>query len=761
MEKFFQLKKYYIKIIFSFTILLLAATVIISVIFAGVFVKDISSRLAEDYTNNISSVCREFDNTFLQIRQLNIFLRNSPDVVDYLTKKEGIDMYTINRADIFTGKVKGICPYVYSILLYNRYAELVITSGLAGIQADQFMTTKNRLTISGNIDLYSCTAIPDNADESRRFETFSAVFPDNSSSGILLNAIIVNIDRREMEKKLFGRLEGTLLVCDNKGRVIISVNHPEKLVSVESKEYFRTIASSSRSRDTFILKDGQASNIVTYTKSDQTDFYIINIRSIDGYTEAIRKREFTIIAISLSVLLVLLAISLVFSKSIYAPVRIMTEKFAGTGNTSKHAEFKGEFALIAHAFEDTVKQLTELEYKNAETNRKLKEEFLRCLLTNKVQADLQNRNQQEFSFNVDFSGVILVCVRIDNYHHLNNREKFSIETGLCRLLPDLLKSDFRCEAVNMLDGEIALLLNYVNASQNKFDELLSAMDRLRAAVQESLKTSLTIGIGGAAESIQGCSQAYQKALEMAKHRFILGFNKTIYPRLLEEILTSNVSFPEEFEAKLIKAIRLNDQDMFEESLRNTMVLLGIYPYSEAVSILFQIITGCVKAINQTTHQDHSKSYLHFDEFNSMFARLETLDQAYGWLMGLFSEYRKILEEINLIKSNKHYKMIEEIQAYIKNHYEDLNLCVESVAEAAGYTPYYFSKIFKDIAGMNVMDYIKKVRIDKAKELLEHSELKINDVAEAVGIPNTSHFYTIFKKDVGLTPSAYREYMTRN
>ena len=89
---------------------------------------------------------------------------------------------------------------------------------------------------------------------------------------------------------------------------------------------------------------------------------------------------------------------------------------------------------------------------------------------------------------------------------------------------------------------------------------------------------------------------------------------------------------------------------------------------------------------------------------------------------------------------------------------DFNLTVETLADLVGYTPYYFSRIFKEITGTNVSDFIKQVRLNKAKDLLKQDENRISDIPGMVGFINISHFYTVFKKEVGLTPAAYRDYI---
>ena len=146
-------------------------------------------------------------------------------------------------------------------------------------------------------------------------------------------------------------------------------------------------------------------------------------------------------------------------------------------------------------------------------------------------------------------------------------------------------------------------------------------------------------------------------------------------------------------------------------------------------------------------------YLGFDDISNIFASLQTLEQAREWLVRIFDEYRCMLEEINQLKGNKHYKIIEKMQEYVKQNYMNINMSVESLADIAGYAPYYFSKIFREITGLNVTDYIRNIRINKAKELLGTDSFKINEIYSLIGFTSISHFYSIFKKDVGLTPMA--------
>ncbi|WKL03578.1 helix-turn-helix transcriptional regulator [Paenibacillus amylolyticus] len=71
------------------------------------------------------------------------------------------------------------------------------------------------------------------------------------------------------------------------------------------------------------------------------------------------------------------------------------------------------------------------------------------------------------------------------------------------------------------------------------------------------------------------------------------------------------------------------------------------------------------------------------------------------------------------------------------------------------TPYALSKAFKQVSGINFIDYLTRVRMDAAKQLLRETTMKINDVAAAVGYQH-SYFNRIFKKQEGVTPSQYHD-----
>lgn len=93
-------------------------------------------------------------------------------------------------------------------------------------------------------------------------------------------------------------------------------------------------------------------------------------------------------------------------------------------------------------------------------------------------------------------------------------------------------------------------------------------------------------------------------------------------------------------------------------------------------------------------------------------------------------------------------------AYIRQHYsEDLSL--DKIARFIKVSPTYLSRVFAQEQGQGVQEYLTEQRLQKAKELLVHSDAKIYEIAADVGYPDAIYFNKVFKKHTGKTPKEYR------
>lgn len=101
------------------------------------------------------------------------------------------------------------------------------------------------------------------------------------------------------------------------------------------------------------------------------------------------------------------------------------------------------------------------------------------------------------------------------------------------------------------------------------------------------------------------------------------------------------------------------------------------------------------------------------------------------------------------------KVIDEVLLYIHSNFSK-EITVSDLAEQNYMNSSNFSRLFKNSVGISIIDYLRKIRINKAKDLLESSYKSISEIALEVGYKSENLFYKDFKRIENITPSKYRE-----
>lgn len=106
-------------------------------------------------------------------------------------------------------------------------------------------------------------------------------------------------------------------------------------------------------------------------------------------------------------------------------------------------------------------------------------------------------------------------------------------------------------------------------------------------------------------------------------------------------------------------------------------------------------------------------------------------------------------------AEKSVSLVDSAKEYINaNFSRDISL--DDVSRTVNISPYYFSKIFKDETGEGFVEYLTRIRMDRAKTLLETTEYSMKEICMMVGYADPNYFSRSFKKNVGLTPTEYKE-----
>lgn len=148
-------------------------------------------------------------------------------------------------------------------------------------------------------------------------------------------------------------------------------------------------------------------------------------------------------------------------------------------------------------------------------------------------------------------------------------------------------------------------------------------------------------------------------------------------------------------------------------------------------------------------------------FNHMFYELQTKED--GYLDNVKFQLGMLLIDLTRCyykfsgsaKTSSRYKigLINKAIEYFNEKYsEKFNL--DQLADSVYLSKRQFSRIFKEVTGMNVVEYLQKVRIEKACQLISSTNLKISEIASLVGYSDYRHFNNTFQKIMGMTASTF-------
>ena len=125
----------------------------------------------------------------------------------------------------------------------------------------------------------------------------------------------------------------------------------------------------------------------------------------------------------------------------------------------------------------------------------------------------------------------------------------------------------------------------------------------------------------------------------------------------------------------------------------------------------------------------------------------------------------LMQSVLALLSNEHHKQNPHAEGKGKDKISELisrmkmvpnlNITVSKCADFCGMSKPHFARVFKQITGMPPVQFVLKLRIDRAKELLDFTDKPIAEIAEASGFSNQNYFARTFKQFTGMSPTQYR------
>lgn len=296
--------------------------------------------------------------------------------------------------------------------------------------------------------------------------------------------------------------------------------------------------------------------------------------------------------------------------------------------------------------------------------------------------------------------------------------------------------------------EIVLLLKY-NDAENISAYLEQLRGRVRMQLEHMFKCNIILGIGSQQERLQGIHVSYLEA-EEDKYitRLTLQNRATLTEINLDEQTTlflDRNSFLE-----FLKIGSPNLRDPFVQEFAAPLQSFDWKSSSYGFYLLNDLTLESFRLANQLFRMsDHSDENI--TSLQQTIRKITCWEDCTQYLCSLLN----LLWQRRAACSGKYSDVIDQVKAYVSREYSNEQVSLKLISAHVRISPSHLSKIFSQETGQTITEYLTRIRIGKAKELLKTTSNKTFEIAYKVGYNDSHYFSNIFKKTTGFTPREYR------
>lgn len=288
---------------------------------------------------------------------------------------------------------------------------------------------------------------------------------------------------------------------------------------------------------------------------------------------------------------------------------------------------------------------------------------------------------------------------------------------------------------------------------NRTKEFSESIHRICHEIQEKVKEVIgletSIGIGNWVRSPHELIYSYRLAAKAIDYRYLLGGNLLFD---MEEKKTDNSIFLINDLEILTESIKSGDRRLMEKTLGQieTEIKSALVEKSYACIYLQQVIRAIGNTC-QSLSEEPEKIIAQREALLKAVTEQRMFSQAAALVEKYAQEVFDALQELNSSNGQRQGMLAMD---YIQKNYMDPCLSLNSICSYLNISTSYFSTIFKEMTGETFIEVLTRVRMEKAKELLENTTMKNYEIAEKVGFSDPHYFGISFKKITGKTPTEY-------
>ena len=168
---------------------------------------------------------------------------------------------------------------------------------------------------------------------------------------------------------------------------------------------------------------------------------------------------------------------------------------------------------------------------------------------------------------------------------------------------------------------------------------------------------------------------------------------------------------------------------------------------------FVITTAMITRICKQNGMEMEQAFRLSDFYIQKLDGIHTVEEVQSLHDEMVMDYTEKMRRY--FRDNTYSKHINASKEYIYSHIKE-RITIEDLADSLGVSASYLSRLFKKETGISVSAYIRRQKIEMAKNLLQYSDYPIIEIANRLSFSSQSHFIQQFREVTGMTPGKYRD-----
>jgi Response regulator containing CheY-like receiver domain and AraC-type DNA-binding domain len=280
-------------------------------------------------------------------------------------------------------------------------------------------------------------------------------------------------------------------------------------------------------------------------------------------------------------------------------------------------------------------------------------------------------------------------------------------------------------------------------------------ETIQSMINNHLKYPVCIGIGSQSCGLENIKISYKEAGEALNYKVVAGNNQVIH---YSDITFTNVSewhFQFNHYEKLNFYVKAGLIEKAEGLMDELFEGFSYFPGNHLDKVKLaanDILSACMHALTelgiQTSDMIGSEVYP-YEFIVKMDTLPEIKDFLKCWILNAVTKVKNV-------KAKKTNTIIEHIKEHIHQNLQEPDLSMSNIAKHFYLSPSHLSRLFKQETTETFVEYLTRVRMEKAIELLKNTDMKVYQICEKVGITDPHYFSIVFKKSTGMSVNDFKK-----